>query len=59
MTIYRNVKDNQLYLLYRESPRAYTGSWIVAQRYFPHCDYGPVKTVPATQIKNYVPVGVR
>lgn len=33
MNIYRNRKDNKLYLLYKVTPRGYTGGWNEAVPY--------------------------
>lgn len=34
MTIFRNIKDGELYCLFKVSPPKVTGSWIEAENFF-------------------------
>jgi len=56
-TIFRNLRDGNLYHIYRSSPRMYTGSWFVAERMF--YANGATKNIPQSHMKDYVVVGHR
>ena len=54
-TVFRNLRDGNLYCIYRSSPRMFTGSWFVAERMF--YANGITKKVPQSHMKDYVVVG--
>lgn len=54
MTIFRNKKDQRLYLLYWVTPRSYTGGWLEMEDYFTH----QVKKVPGYLEKCFEKVAV-
>jgi hypothetical protein len=56
-TIFRNLKDGNLYHIYLISPRMYTGSWLVAERMF--YSQGITRKIPESHLKDYVFVGYR
>jgi len=56
-TIFRSLRDGNLYHIYRSSPRMYTGSWFVAERMF--YANGATKEIPQSHMKDYVVVAYR
>ena len=56
-TVFRNLRDGNLYRIYLASPRMYTGSWLIAERMF--YANGVTKKIPQSHMKDYVVVGHR
>lgn len=50
MNIYRNTKDQQLYLLYKVTPRSYTGGWYEAE----HLQSHQIHRVSESKLKYFV-----
>jgi hypothetical protein len=57
VTIFRNLRDGNLYRIYLASPLMYTGSWLIAERMF--YANGVTKKIPESHMKDYVVVGWR
>jgi hypothetical protein len=57
VTIFRNLRDGNLYRIYLSPPRMYTGSWLIAERmFYPN---GVTKRIPESHQKDYVVVAHR
>jgi hypothetical protein len=57
VTIFRNLRDGNLYRIYLASPRMYTGSRLIAERmFYPN---GVTKRIPESHQKDYVVVSYR
>ena len=55
--VFRNMRDGNLYRIYRSSPRMFTGSWFVAERMF--YANAITKEIPQSHMKDYIVVSYR
>jgi len=55
--VFRNLRDGNLYRIYKSSPRMFTGSWLVAERMFYANNH--LKEVRESHMKDFVLVSFR